>query len=105
MKNILQAITKEEMPSIQIIDLKQGQILFMEGEECLNVGIVIEGEIEIVSYTFNGKEIIFNQLGPGMMFANNLIFSSDPHYKGSIIAKKPAKVALYIIASEGAVCL
>lgn len=94
MNNLLQTLTKEELKSIKIVSLNKEQILFHEGDKCECVGVVIEGEIEITSYSFEGKEIIFTHLYNGMIFGNNLIFSSEPIYKGSIIAKKSAKVAL-----------
>ena len=94
MENLLNTLTKEEMNKVKIVSLSKEQILFHESEICECIGVVIEGDIEITSYSYGGKEIIYNHLHSAMVFGNNLIFSSDPVYKGSIIAKKPSKVAL-----------
>ena len=94
MNNLLETLTIEEKNQIKIVSLAKEQILFNEGDVCESVGVVIEGEIEITSYSYGGKEIIFNHLYSGMVFGNNLIFSSNPVYKGSVIAKKPTKVGL-----------
>ena len=94
MKNILDLLKPEEIKEIKYVSLEKEQILFNENDTCEHVSIVIKGEIEIVSYAFNGKEIVYNQLSEGMIFGNNLLFSSDPHYKGAVIAKKASKVAL-----------
>ena len=94
MSNLLNTLTKEELNKVKIVSLSKEQILFHEGDVCEFVGVVIEGDIEITSYSYGGKEIIFNHLFSGMVFGNNLIFSSNPIYKGSIIAKKLSKVAL-----------
>ena len=94
MNNLLDTLTIEEKKQIKIVSLAKEQILFNEGDVCESVGVVIEGEIEITSYSYGGKEIIFNHLYSGMVFGNNLIFSSNPVYKGSVIAKKPTKVGL-----------
>ena len=94
MSNLLETLKKDELVKIKIVSLSKEQILFHEGDVCEHVGVVIDGEIEITSYSYGGKEIIFNHLYSGMVFGNNLIFSSKPVYKGSIIAKKPSKVAL-----------
>ena len=94
MSNLLETLTKEELSKVKIVSLTKEQILFSEGDQCESIGVVVEGEIEIISYSYGGKEIIFNHLYSGMVFGNNLIFSSKPVYKGSVIAKKPAKVAL-----------
>lgn len=93
--NILETLTKEEKNKIEIRNLQKGEILFSEGEICQHIGVLLSGEIDIVSYSYGGKEIIFNHLTDGMMFGNNLIFSSDPIYKGSIMAKKATKLALF----------
>lgn len=94
MISLLDTLTKEELTRVKITTLKKERILFNEGEVCECVGLVISGEVEIVSYSFAGKEIVFNHLIPGMIFGNNLLFSSEPRYKGSVIAKKPAKIGL-----------
>ena len=94
MDNILETLTNEEKNKIKIVSLNKEQILFHEGDACECIGVVVDGDIEITSYSYSGKEIIYNHLLPGMLFGNNLIFSSKPIYKGSIIAKKPSKVAL-----------
>ena len=94
MKYLFDYLSAEQLKQIKMISLQKEEILFNEGDVCQCVGLVLEGEVEIISFSYTGSEIIFNQLTPGMMFGNNLVFSSDPHYKGSVIAKKPAKIGL-----------
>ena len=94
MKNIIELLSIDERKNIKEVTLQKEQILFNEGDVCECVGIVISGVIEITSYSYNGREIIFNHLESGMLFGNNLILSSEPIYKGSIIAKTPTKIAL-----------
>ena len=94
MNNLLQTLNEEEKRLIKTVSLNKEQILFLENEICESVGLIIEGEIEIVSYSFTGKEIVFNTLSTNMIFGNNLIFSSDPRYKGSVISKTNSNVAL-----------
>lgn len=94
MNNLLQTLNEEEKRLIKIVSLNKEQTLFLENEICESVGLVIEGEMEIISYSFSGKEIIFNTLSTNMIFGNNLIFSSDPRYKGSVISKTISKVVL-----------
>ena len=94
MSNLIDTLTKSELEMTKEVSLSKEQILFYEGDLCECIGVVKEGEIEITSYSYGGKEIIFNHLYPGMVFGNNLIFSSQPTYKGSVLAKKPAKVVL-----------
>ena len=58
------------------------------------IGILKEGSLVISSYTFEGKEIIFNSIKPGMMFGNNLLFSKEPHYKGNVTAMMDSEIYL-----------
>ena len=94
MKNLIETLTEQEKRAIKYVELAKDQILFFEGDLCECIGIVIQGELNIISYAYNGNEIVFNHLLPYMMFGNNLLFSSEPYYKGSVIAKKTAKIAL-----------
>ena len=94
MKNLLDTLKPEQLKQVKVVELDKEGILFNEGDFCESVGVVISGEIEITSFSYTGGQVIFNRLSEGMVFANNLLFSSDPHYKGSVIAKKPAKIGL-----------
>ena len=90
--NIIEYIKKPE--SYSVIRLSAGQNLFHQGDRCLNVGIVLSGIIKISTFTDDGKEILFNQIGKDGLFGNNLIFSSQPYYKGNVTAVTDAEVAL-----------
>ena len=94
MNKIYELLTKEELKRCQIIHPKKDEILFTEGERCINVGILERGEIRITSFLEDGSEIVYNVISPGMIFGNNLLFSSDPIYRGDVIAASNSKVIL-----------
>ena len=79
--NIFDCLTNKERKSLKQVTLKKDEILFHEEERCEKVGIVIKGLLNIVSYSLNGTEIVYNVLKEGQMFGNNLLFSSHPFYK------------------------
>lgn len=91
-KSLLNLVEQEKIG--RLVKLEKGQILFHEGEECHYIGIVKEGNISISSFTYNGNEIVYNNLSSGQVFGNNLIFSNEPIYRGSIIAKKYSKILI-----------
>ena len=91
MKNILQILKKHEK-MIERQSYKKGETLFIEGDECTRIGIVSFGEISIKSFFSNGKEVVYNSLHQGQMFGNNLIFSSNPHYRGDVVAESDSEV-------------
>lgn len=78
--------------------LLRNETLFHEGDHCTQIGIVIDGSISIISYLPDGSEVIYNTLEKGEIFGNNLIFSSEPYYKGDIIARTDC--SLYLIRKE-----
>ena len=103
MNNLLDALTKEEKVRLKIVHIAKESILFSEGEICEYVGLVFRGELKIVSYLEDGKEIIYNTIKEGQMFGNNLIFSSNPVYRGDVAANK--ETYLYLISKEKLISL
>lgn len=92
--NILDTIKPSKLNTINVKNLNKGKVLFRENDKCDCIGIVIEGQLSIITYLEDGKEVVFNTLNPGDIFGNNLIFSSEPYYKGNIITNISSKVAL-----------
>ena len=92
---IYDLLTETERGKCQIQMVRKGETLHHEGDPCLGVTYVLSGRIKIASYTSSGQEIVFNTLGAGQFFGNNLVFSSDPEYKGTVIAEEESKI-LYI---------
>ena len=92
MKDLLIDLTKEEKARLITKTFKRNEILFHENEFCNSISIVVKGRIDILSYTYEGSEILYNSLTENMMFGNNLIFSSNPKYKGDAISKENSEV-------------
>ena len=74
--------------------LKKDEVLFRENDLCEYIGIVLKGKLMIISYLENGKEVIYNEPKENELFGNNLIFSSDPYYRGDIIASEDSDIIL-----------
>ena len=92
--NILDTLSLIEKNSLKIVQLKKDETIFSEGEKCEYIGIVLLGELVISSFSYIGKEIIFNIIKKDEMFGNNLIFSLNPIYRGNVTASKDSKIAL-----------
>ena len=90
---LLNVLSKKEHQMVKGYQIAKGNIIFHEGDVCESIGIIISGKIDIVSYSFQGKELLINSLKAGEIFGNNLIFSSLPIYKGDVIAKEKCVVA------------
>ena len=56
--------------------------------------MIIKGTVRISSFSFEGKEIIYNTLKKDGVFGNNLLFSSEPYFKGNVYALEESTVVL-----------
>ena len=91
---IIDLLTEQEKKYLETISFKEDEILFYEDDICHSIGIVLEGELKISSFTFEGNEIVYNELARGSVFGNNLLFSKDNKYKGDIRATSKGKIAI-----------
>ena len=90
---LLNVLSKKEHQMVKGYQIAKGNIIFHEGDACESIGIIISGKVDIVSYSFQGKEMLINSLKAGEIFGNNLLFSSSPIYKGDVVAKEKSVVA------------
>lgn len=89
---LLSLLKKQEGIKPQILPLRKGDILCHEGEVCHGVYLVLKGAVKISSYALNGEEIIYNYVEEGGIFGNNLVFASDPSFRGNVIATKVGEI-------------
>lgn len=92
--NILDTLNKKQKERLIYKSYTKDQIIFKEDEKCQKIGIVLNGNLAIISFLYNGDEIIYNTLKKDNIFGNNLIFSSDPYYKGNVLCLSDTEVAL-----------
>ena len=90
---LLNVLTKKEHQMVKGYQIAKGNIIYHEGDVCENIGVIISGKVDIVSYSFEGKEMLINSLKAGDIFGNNLLFSSSPIYKGDVVAKERCVIA------------
>ena len=94
MTNICDLLKDEEKLYLETRKLTRGETVFHEDDLCNEIGVVQEGQLIIISYQPDGSEIVYNTINEGMMFGNNLLFSSKPYYKGDITAEKETILCL-----------
>ena len=90
---LLQVLSKKEHKLVNGYQVTKNSVIAHEGDLCENVGIIVSGKVDIISYAFKGKEMLLNSLKAGDIFGNNLIFSSDPIYRGDVVAKEKCVIA------------
>ena len=90
---LLQVLSKKEHKLVNGYQVTKNSVIAHEGDLCENVGVIVSGKVDIISYAFKGKEMLLNSLKAGDVFGNNLIFSSDPVYRGDVVAKEKCVIA------------
>ena len=92
--NEILKILEEKSSASSSKKYRKGVVLFYENNECTSVGVVKSGRIAIKSFLSSGKEVVYNELGKGEMFGNNLLFSSLPFYRGDVVAEEDSEIYL-----------
>lgn len=95
MNNILELLSEEEIKLGRLVKVEKGETLFHEEDLCVYLAIVKSGLISISSFSYEGKEIVFNTIKENQMFGNNLLFSLSPYYKGDVVAQVNSEVLLF----------
>ncbi len=68
---------------------EKGAIVCTESSYCDKIGIIIQGEVALIHYTINGREITLASLKENDIFGDFLIYTNKPFYPGNLIAQKP----------------
>lgn len=74
-------------------------IIAVEGDECVALGIVIRGSVEIQRLYSSGKTITMSKLGPGSMFGEVIVFTSAHQYPATITVVEKTEI-LFIKSND-----
>lgn len=92
--NIINLLTEHEIKEyVSFKSYDRDQVVFDEGARCYGIGIVVEGEILIKTYTYNVKEEIITVVKENNLFGQYLLFSNNDKYLGMGITSRKTKVA------------
>lgn len=92
--NIINLLKEQEIKeNVRYKTFDKEQVVFDEGAKCHGIGIVIEGEILIKTFTYNIKEEIITIIKENNIFGQYLLFSKNDKYLGMGIASKKTKIA------------
>jgi CRP-like cAMP-binding protein len=72
-----------------------GHILFDRGQPAQHFFLVVEGQVNLVLYSKSGEEKIVDIIGPGMSFAEAVMFMEAPGYPVSAVAAVESTVARF----------
>lgn len=74
-------------------EYNKNALIFLEGEKCNNVCIVIKGEISIVTSNYDSL-VEINNLKENEIFGDSLILIDDNRYLGNIMAVKDTTLCI-----------
>jgi CRP-like cAMP-binding protein len=76
----------------RILSYEAGQIIAIEGDPLLGIGLVLEGTLEIQKHYPSGKTLVIDQLTAGDVFGEVVIFSSKNIFPSSIVSTTASKI-------------
>ena len=76
----------------RIVELKEGQLLFAQGEDVAYFYLVLSGKIKLFRMSPDGQEKIIEFAPAGNVFAEALMFVDQPSYPVSTAALEPTEV-------------
>ena len=90
-------MTKEEILNFfkdtyyQVKSFSLNDIIALEGEECVAIGIILSGSVDVKRMLSN-KIIQMTSFGPGHLFGEVIIFSDVNKYPATVISSSKSEV-------------
>lgn len=78
-----------------ISNYKKDNIVAIEGDNCLSLGVILSGKIEIHKPFPSGKIVTINTFSEGNVFGEALVFSERHQYPATVIAASNSSI-MYI---------
>lgn len=75
-----------------IVELRQGQPLFHQGDEATSFYLLLQGQVKLFRLSPAGDEKVVEVVSPGTLFAEALMFSEAPNYPVSSQALKKSEL-------------
>ncbi len=69
------------------------QIIALEGDLCAEVGLLLNGQVDLIHYSYHGDEKYLASLNVGDFFGDFLLHAEQNRYPGHLIAKETTTIA------------
>jgi CRP/FNR family transcriptional regulator, dissimilatory nitrate respiration regulator len=73
-------------------DYTKDEVVAVEGEECLSIGIIVQGSLRVERILPSGKLVIVDLLNVGNSFGEAVLFSAADAYPATLSANEAASV-------------
>ncbi|MDF2927380.1 MAG: Crp/Fnr family transcriptional regulator [Paenibacillaceae bacterium] len=78
--------------SCQVVHFRNKQLIYDELRFRQELGIVLEGKVEVLKILDSGKKVILNTLAPGGIFGVSAVFSDEREFVTTLQARSNARV-------------
>lgn len=78
----------------RVVSVEKQQTIFWEGDPAQDMGIVLEGAVQVVRDDYYGNRTIVAQVEPGGLFAEAFACAGTPSYPVSVVASAPGQMML-----------
>lgn len=83
-----------ECLNARTVAVEKNHTIFWEGESAQDMGIVLEGSVQVVRDDYYGNRTIVAQVEPGGLFAEAFACAGSPSYPVSVVATAAGSVML-----------
>lgn len=96
--HIFSEISEEDIEAIiaaqnySVEEYHKDQVMFQESDPCYDIGLIIDGCVQIERIYQSGNRIVMKKLYEGDVFGEALIFSSESFYPATVIARSYCRV-------------
>lgn len=81
-----------KLESYTITSFSPEEIIAFEGDDCKELGFILEGQINIEKMFSSGKTAYINSFSPGNIFGEAILFSKKHEYPATITAIKKSTI-------------
>jgi CRP-like cAMP-binding protein len=103
--NLFSGLSAEEIKNAlekiphKMTSYAKGEVIALEGSPCMEIGLVLEGQVDVSGLTPSGRSITIETLGPGHVFGAVMLFLEQNSYPATVIASSRSRV-LFIGKAE-----
>lgn len=84
--------------------VEKDQVIAHEEDDCISIGIILEGKVEVKKIYPSGKSITISQLGQGKIFGEVILFFNKNKYPSTIMASEASTILFMTKDSFSKIC-
>lgn len=90
---LFKSLKDHELQNVHTRTYKKNAVIHFEGDICSHVEVILNGQVAITRIDDSGNLMVVADFYPDAILGGNLIFSKNPHYPMTIIAKSDVSLA------------